>query len=173
MSSTSAVFVGGGTQLVRCAQAWREAGQTVAFVATRIAEFAQWARGNGIAHGDPSEIPDIAFDYLFSVANLEVLDMRLVRRAAKLAINFRDGPLPRYAGLNATSWAILAGEATHGITWHEMTERGDAGRIVKQVHFPIANDETALGLNARCYEAGLTAFAEIAHDAARGDLQLA
>ena len=173
MSSTSAVFVGGGTLLVRCAQAWREAGHTVAFVATRNAEIAQWARGNGIAHGDPSEIPDIAFDYLFSVANLEVLDMRLVRRAAKLAINFHDGPLPRYAGLNATSWAILAGEATHGITWHEMTERVDAGRIVKQVHFPIANDETALGLNARCYEAGLTAFAEIAHDAARGDLQLA
>src|SRR3569832_1850787 len=147
MSSTSAVFVGGGTLLVRCAQAWREAGHTVAFVATRNAEIAQWARGKGIAHGDPSEIPDIAFDYLFSVANLEVLDMRLVRRAAKLAINFHDGPLPRYAGLNATSWAILAGEATHGGAWRGGAGRGGAGRGGGRGRGPGAGGGAARGLN--------------------------
>ena len=34
------------------------------------------------------------------------------------AVNFHDGPLPAYAGLNAPVWAILNREATHGITWH-------------------------------------------------------
>src|SRR6185369_709630 len=93
-------------------------------------------------------------------------------RAGRLAINFHDGPLPRYAGLNATSWALLAGEKTHGVTWHEMTNRPDAGRIARQRLFPIDDGETALSLNTRCYEAGLDAFVDIARELAKGDLQL-
>lgn len=170
MSSTSAVFVGGGTLLVRCAQAWRDAGHEVAFIATRNPEIAQWAQANGVAHG--SEPSDAGCDYLFSVANLEVLPAAIIARARKLAINFHDGPLPRHAGLNATAWALLAQETEHGVTWHEMTDRVDAGRIVKQRLFPVAGNETALSLNARCYEAGLAAFAEIAAEVARGDLRL-
>ncbi|HEY8048784.1 MAG TPA: formyltransferase family protein, partial [Ramlibacter sp.] len=177
MSSTSAVFVGDGTLLARCAQAWCDAGHTVAFVATRNAEVAQWARQQGIAHrliaaGEAVDLPQLGFDYFFSVANLEVLPPALLRRARKLAINFHDGPLPRYAGLNAPAWALVQGEREHGVTWHEMTDRVDAGRIVKQKTFAIAPDETALSLNARCWEAGLAAFAEIASDAARGELPL-
>jgi natural product biosynthesis luciferase-like monooxygenase protein len=177
MSSTSAVFVGDGTLLVRCAQAWADAGHGIAFVATRHPDIAQWAQGAGIAHGlfapgEPLQAPDAPFDYLFSVANLEVLPAALVTRPRKLAINFHDGPLPRYAGLNATSWALIHGEKEHGVTWHEMTERVDAGRIVRQVTFPIAPGDTALGLNARCWEAGVASFAEIAQDVARGGLTL-
>ena len=33
--------------------------------------------------------------------------LRLPRR---MAINFHDGPLPRYAGLNTPVWALLNGE---------------------------------------------------------------
>ena len=51
-----------------------------------------------------------------------------------LAVNFHDGPLPRYAGLNVTSWAILGRETTHGVTWHEMTARPDAGRHPGAAH---------------------------------------
>jgi natural product biosynthesis luciferase-like monooxygenase protein len=171
MSSANAVFVGSGSLLARCAQAWRDAGHEVAFVATSHPEIAHWAQESGMAHG--AQLPqDTGFDYLFSVANLKVLPPALIARARKLAINFHDGPLPRYAGLNATSWALLAREREHGITWHEMTDRVDAGRIVKQKLFAIGEGETALSLNAHCYEAGLAAFAEIAQDAARGDLHL-
>ena len=175
--NASAVFIGDGTLLVRCAQAWADAGHTVAFVATRNAEIAQWAQSAGIAHrrfesAQPLEVEAQDFDYLFSVANLEVLPASLVQRARKLAINFHDGPLPRYAGLNATSWALINGETEHGITWHEMTDRVDAGRIVRQHRFAIAPGENALGMNARCYEAGLAAFTQIAGDVARGELAL-
>jgi natural product biosynthesis luciferase-like monooxygenase protein len=174
MSSTNAVFAGSGSLLVRCAQAWRDAGHDIAFIATGNPDIARWAQDNGVPHvANASELPqDIAFDYLFSVANLQVLPASLTGRARKLAINFHDGPLPRYAGLNATSWALMAREPEHGITWHEMTERVDAGRVVRQKLFPLAQAETALSLNARCYEAGLAAFVEIAQDAARGELPL-
>ena len=46
------------------------------------------------------------------------------------AINFHDGPLPGYAGLNVTTWALLAGEREHAVTWHLMTADVDAGEIV-------------------------------------------
>src|SRR3569832_2066246 len=66
----------------------------------------------------------------------------------------------------------MAQETEHGITWQELTPRVDAGRIVQQKRFAIGADETALTLNARCWEAGLAAFAEIAQDVARGSLHL-
>jgi natural product biosynthesis luciferase-like monooxygenase protein len=117
-------------------------------------------------------MPALEFDYLFSVANLEVLPAGLIKQARKLAINFHDALLPRYAGLNATSWALMAQEKTHGVTWHEMLAELDAGRIVRQVSFDIADGDTALSLNARCYEAGLEAFVSIAQDLRKGELLL-
>jgi natural product biosynthesis luciferase-like monooxygenase protein len=176
MSSASAVFVGDGSLLVRCAQAWKEAGHTVKLVASANEEILAHARSSGIetTRIDPDAIrlPLADFDYLFSVANLHLIDPAIVARAGRLALNFHDGPLPRYAGLNATSWALMAGETIHGVTWHEMTDMPDAGRIAKQVIFTIQDDETALSLNARCYEAGLASFTEIAREIARGDLAL-
>src|SRR3569833_2954604 len=142
MSSTSAVFVGDGTLLARCGQAWLDAGHRIAFVGTRNAEIAQWAQAQGIAHrrfapGEAVTVPEGAFDYFFSVANLEVLPAALIGRAGQLAVNFHDGPLPRYAGLSAPAWALLNGEREHGITWHEMTPRVDAGRIVRRANFAV------------------------------------
>ena len=118
------------------------------------------------------EVPAGEFDYLFSVANLRVLPAALIARARKLALNFHDAPLPRYAGLNATSWALMAQEKDHGVTWHEMTPAVDAGRIVRQATFAIGPAETAFSLNTKCYEAGLAIFESIVQDIARGDLSL-
>src|SRR4051812_17860985 len=176
MSSTRAFFVGDGSLLVRCADAWQAAGHTIAGVATANADIARWADANGIALspiGDgPVAIPPGSFDYLFSVANLRMLPPALLARASRMAINFHDGPLPRYAGLNAPAWALLHQEASHGITWHEMAAKVDAGRIVRQATFALQPGETALSLNTRCYEAGLAAFTAIAQDIARGELTL-
>ena len=36
-------------------------------------------------------------------------------------INFHDGPLPRYAGLYVTAWALMNRETSHGVTWHVET----------------------------------------------------
>src|SRR4051812_17301169 len=103
MSSTSAVFVGDGSLLIRCAQAWRAAGQAIRGVASRNTEVLDWAYANDVRcvkldDEAPLELPPLEFDYLFSVANLRVLPADLIARARKLAVNFHDGPLPRYAG---------------------------------------------------------------------------
>ena len=51
--------------------------------------------------------------------------------------NFHDGPLPRYAGLFSSSWAIVNNEKTHGVTWHKITKKIDAGDIVASKKFKI------------------------------------
>ena len=77
------------------------------------------------------------------------------------AANFHDSLLPRYAGLNAPAWALLAGETQHGVTWHAITDRIDEGDIYVQSTFDIDEDETALTLNAKCFEAGIASFVEL------------
>ena len=177
MISTSAVFVGNGSLLIQCADAFRNAGHSILAIASHNPAILKWAAEQGFESiamepGKSLTIPSLEFDYLFSVANLEVLPSGLINQARKLAINFHDALLPRYAGLNATSWALMAQEKAHGVTWHEMLAAVDAGRIVRQASFDIADGDTALSLNARCYEAGLEAFVSIAQDLGKGELFL-
>ena len=169
MSNASAAFIGDGSLLIQCAEAFLDAGHAIRFVASHTQNILQWADSKGIqavrldAESD-IEVPAGEFDYLFSVANLRVLPAALIARARKLAVNFHDAPLPRYAGLNATSWALMAQEKDHGVTWHEMTPAVDAGRIVRQATFAIGPAETAFSLNTKCYEAGLAIFKSIVQD---------
>src|SRR6476659_9154377 len=47
-------------------------------------------------------------------------------------IMFNIGPLPRYGGVNAYSWAIINGEKHHGVTWHYLDQGIDTGDIIAQ-----------------------------------------
>ncbi len=174
-----AVFVGEGSLLIRCADAFRAAGHQVVAVCSANAAVLQWAAAQGLATQalaeDGTAGPDLSaldFDYLFSVAHLRVLPAATLAGAKGLAINFHDALLPDFPGLNATAWALMSGAKTHGVTWHEMTPAVDAGRILRQLGFTVAPDDTALSLNAKCYEAGLASFAALLQDLTRGSYVL-
>ncbi len=132
---------------------------------------AEWDRGVAAAHGirtvpfDASlasalqtALANEPFDYLLSIANLRVIPANVLALPLRGAIDFHDGPLPRYAGLHATSWALLHGERTHGVTWHAIAGGIDEGDILAQELVEIEDDERALTLNAKCYEAGIRTF---------------
>ncbi|MCB1389359.1 MAG: LLM class flavin-dependent oxidoreductase [Rhodobacteraceae bacterium] len=162
MSPFSCVLVGNESLLVQCAKVLTGRGHRIVTVASHNADVIGWANGAGIPVIAPGkgieERVTAEFDWLLSIANLSVLPDALLARAAKGAVNFHDGPLPRYAGLNAPVWALLAGEARHGITWHLIEGGVDEGDIVEQSLFDIAPDETAFSLNARCYGAAIESF---------------
>lgn len=104
------------------------------------------------------------FDYFFSVVNEQIIPLNIIKKARKAAINFHDSLLPRYAGLHATSWAILNQEKIHGVSWHQMTEVIDAGDIYKQEKIKIEANDTALILNMKCYELALSLFESLIND---------
>jgi len=158
----NALFIGNGSLLMQCAQIWLDRGQQISGVVTDAPEIHDWAVDQGFAvFGDIKQVPDLPMEWLFSVANLKMLPAAFLARAKHGTVNFHDGPLPRYAGLNAPVWALLAGEKTHGITWHLMQDRADTGGIIDQRHFDITADDTALSLNTKCYAAGIDGFAAL------------
>lgn len=164
--SISAIIVGHESLALQCARKWREAGHEIGAVVTRHHGFAEWARAEGIHLIEPGpgladRLGGFAPDWLLSIANLDMLDEKTLSVATQGAVNFHDGPLPRYAGLNAPVWARLAGETKHGITWHLIESGVDTGDIILQSEFEIAPDDTALALNTKAYEAGLSSFDEL------------
>ena len=159
--------MGDGSLLVQCGETLRARGHEIAAVATTTASIADWAMRHGIAVV-ASETRDLAqdlapftYDWFFSIANLRLVPEPVWTRAREGAANFHDGPLPRYAGLNTPAWAILKGETAYGVTWHALTDSIDKGNIYADAAFEISDADTALSLNAKCFEAGMTSFASL------------
>ncbi|WP_349367873.1 MupA/Atu3671 family FMN-dependent luciferase-like monooxygenase [Salinarimonas sp.] len=159
----SCILVGEESLLVQCGEIIRAHGHRIEAVATRNREIAAWAETAGatvVAPGaDLAErLPPTSVDWLFSIANRSLLPEAALRLAERGAINFHDGPLPAYAGLNAPVWALINRERRHGVTWHLIEEGIDSGDVLEQRLFEIAPDETALTLNMRCYAAAIETF---------------
>lgn len=100
-------------------------------------------------------------DLLLNVHSLYVIHPALVTAPRIGSFNLHPGPLPRYAGLNAVSWALYQGETHHGVTLHWMVDRIDAGPLVSQTLFPIEDEDTALTLSAKCVRLGLPLIEEL------------
>ncbi|BAZ48976.1 amino acid adenylation [Nostoc sp. NIES-4103] len=162
----SCIIIGEGTLPIQCAEILRDKGHDIYGVVSVDNSVHTWAESNKIPHIQPSDnlrefLSQQPFDYLLSIVNPSVLPEEILELPRQCAINYHDAPLPRYAGVNATSWALMNQEKTHGVTWHVMAVTVDAGDILKQVIIDIADDETALTLNGKCYEAALNAFNQL------------
>jgi natural product biosynthesis luciferase-like monooxygenase protein len=186
MSGTfSTVVVGDESLTIQCADLLRERGHAIHAVVTGSPEVRRWAEERSLRVLDASilrkdDARDTrlaaagltrgAVDWLLSIANLRVLPDALLAVGRSGAINFHDGPLPRYAGLHATTWALLAHERTHGVSWHLVEGGIDEGRVLVQREVAIADDETALTLNAKCYAAGIESFRDLEAGLASGSI---
>jgi methionyl-tRNA formyltransferase len=97
-------------------------------------------------------------DFVFSAYNMQILRRELLGIARMGTINFHNGPLPRYRGVNVYSWAIVNGETEYGVAWHMVDEGIDSGDIVGEARFPIAADERPTTLVAKGFKAGVQAL---------------
>ncbi len=162
----SAIFIGNESLAQQCAEKWLGAGHTIAALVTRNDDLRTWGQQRGFHVLNPGSglavrLAGYKPDWLLSVANLDILDDDTLAIPHRGAVNFHDGPLPRYAGLNAPVWARLNGESKHGITWHLIESGVDTGDIVSQSTFDISAIDTALTLNTKAYEAALRSFDDV------------
>lgn len=86
---------------------------------------------------------------IISANNIYIFTKELCDKEEFTIINYHSSLLPKYAGMNATTWAIYHGENEGGITWHYVDAQIDHGRILKQKKCAIEKDMTALQLNRR------------------------
>ncbi|MEW9918953.1 MupA/Atu3671 family FMN-dependent luciferase-like monooxygenase [Marimonas sp. MJW-29] len=169
-----AVLMGDESLTIACGDMMLAGGHSIPAVVTRDDSVRHWAEGQGIAvHRDPRDLlgASVAADWLLSIANLRLIPDDVLALPTKGAINFHDGPLPRYAGLNTPAWAIINGETTHGVSWHMIEGGVDEGDLLAQRIIDIAPDETAFSLNSKCYAAGMESFASVLAQLEAGTLE--
>ncbi|MCA1370153.1 amino acid adenylation domain-containing protein, partial [Bradyrhizobium sp. BRP14] len=171
----SGIFVGSGTLAISCAQLAMETGHDIRAVLCGDAIFANWAaRANIPCMASVEELSSFLktepAEWLFSVVNPFILPVDVLERISQGVFNYHDGPLPRYAGTHATSWALLAQETEHAITWHLVDDGVNLGDIAVQRQVLVTPADTALTLNLKCYEAAIEGFRELLACLAAGKL---
>ncbi|MEH6646336.1 MupA/Atu3671 family FMN-dependent luciferase-like monooxygenase [Sulfitobacter sp.] len=161
----SCVILGDQSLTIACADMIAAGGHNVIAVISSDADVRGWAQAKGIVVLDKpadlagAELP--AFDWLLSIANLRIIPDAALALPLKGSVNFHDGPLPRYAGLNTPAWAIINGETQHGVSWHVIEGGVDEGDLLAQELIDIAADDTAFSLNSKCYAAGMESFGRV------------
>ncbi|GAB4019206.1 amino acid adenylation domain-containing protein [Spirosoma koreense] len=165
----SCFIIGNGTLLIECTTILREKGYLVRGVISQDPQVRTYCDKAGLLYADASLqfvtlLEEAPFDLLFSISNGYVLPEEVLRLPRFHTINYHDGPLPAYAGVHATFWALLNGERTHGITWHLVDTGIDTGAIVKQSRFPIEDKETSISLNIKSYAAAVHSFQELINE---------
>ncbi len=168
----SCFVIGGTSLLIHCADMLMQMGHQILGVISADEPVIRWARSQNLSVTSPKNIASTlkqrSFDYLFSIVNDHILSDEVVQLARQGAINYHDALLPKYAGTHATSWALMNQETSHGISWHYVSEKVDAGDTLKQRRVEISVGETAFTLNTKCYEAAISAFSDLIDDLANG-----
>ena len=98
------------------------------------------------------------FDFLFNILSKKIIDEKILKNIKYLSINFHDGPLPKYAGLYSSTWAIINGEKSHGCCWHKIVKKIDAGEIFERAKFKINDKITAYEIDLRSIFFGKICF---------------
>ena len=124
----------------------------------------------GPDHSTATFLADHPCDILLSVANGRILTPADLAEPRIAAINYHNGPLPAYAGMWVTAWAVANGESGHGITWHRIDAGLDTGAVLVQRKFDLAPDETTATLNARCTAEAIAALDDLFALVASGNL---
>ncbi|SUZ31274.1 Dimodular nonribosomal peptide synthase [Roseibaca ekhonensis] len=175
MTQFNSILIGDETLTAECGAQLLARGHRIGAVVTDNPRVADWAAGAGLnvlapGAGLAARLAGLQADWLFNIAGLRMLPRNVLDLPALGAINFHDGPLPRHAGLNAPVWALLEGEARHGIAWHVIEDGVDTGDVLVSAEFDISPEDTALTLNTKCFSAGLDSFAQVLDMLAAGQL---
>jgi methionyl-tRNA formyltransferase len=171
-----------GAQVLKAVHAAPEAPEVAAVVTTtetvgrRRPQVAAAAAKLGLDVRSASELGTSSFaelirnldvDLLLNIHSLVVLGSDVVHAARIGSFNLHPGPLPRFAGLNAPSWAIYEGQAAHAVTLHWMDAGIDTGAIAYHASFAIEDSDTGLSLTAKCVRHGLPLVLRLVADATR------
>ncbi|MBM7774796.1 amino acid adenylation domain-containing protein [Actinokineospora baliensis] len=172
---TDCVVLGGTRVALRVTARLVEAGVRVRAVLTDDPVFAAWLAERDIPVLAPTAdlvgpLAGNPVDYLISVVNFRLLTAEELALPRVAAINFHDGPLPRYGGSNVAAWAIYEGAARHAATWHAMVPAVDAGPVLAERWFPVREHSTALSLTYEAAEVGIALFEELVPHVVAGTL---
>lgn len=110
-------------------------------------------------------------DVLVVVAYGELLRRHVLELAPAGCLNVHPSLLPRWRGASPIPAAILAGDATTGVSIMKLVRRLDAGPVVARQAVAVEPSDTTGTLGARLASLAATMLPEVALAWVRGDLQ--
>jgi methionyl-tRNA formyltransferase len=88
------------------------------------------------------ELQALDLDLIVSVAAPEIFRLELLRTPRLGCLNVHSGRIPRYRGMMPCFWQVLHGEDAITITIHRMTERLDAGDVLRTRSVPVRDRDS-------------------------------
>ena len=83
---------------------------------------------------------------------MRILTTDFVRALRGTMLNVHPSLLPKYTGLKTHQRALDAGETTHGVSIHFVTEELDGGPVIAQAEVSISPDDTPESLAEKVQE---------------------
>ncbi len=166
-SNARCVVIGDTGMALLCTEKLLRRGFKVLAVVSSDPEMQKYSREHNLPFYDLDQtnisetLEQYEFDYLFSIINGKIIRQNVLDMPRKFAINYHDAPLPRYAGMYATSWALINQEKIHAVSWHVMTAEVDAGDILVQKKVVIKPEDNVDLLDAKCFQAAIEGFDEL------------
>jgi methionyl-tRNA formyltransferase len=69
-----------------------------------------------------------------------------LRASFRGIVNYHNGALPEYRGLNATAWSVYFGEATSAFSYHWLTQAIDAGDVIATGTVPVVSAASVVAI---------------------------
>ncbi len=148
--------------LVRCAESLLQRHHVIEGIVSRAEAIARWAAQQGIPvlgrDAVAAHVSRGTTDVLASITYPALIAPEVIAGVKHAAVNYHDGPLPRYAGMNGSAWALHHAESRHAIVWHHLTAGLDDGDIIERRDVDIEARETSVSLNIKNTALALEAF---------------
>jgi methionyl-tRNA formyltransferase len=155
-SSLSVLVVGAEGAGRRAFRAVAEMSQAAVAVVTDDGGLSSFAVESGVPVLPGAAVENSTFAEWIELNGVDILLHPDVVRAPRIgSFNLHPGPLPRYAGLMAPSWALFNGESSHAVTLHWMEQGIDTGPVAYESPFPISSSDTGLSVSLRCVKHGI------------------
>lgn len=87
-------------------------------------------------------------------------------------INIHHGNLPRQRGRANINWAIINDEPSVTVSIHEAAPELDAGRIIRQFHYPIDSDDDVTSIYGKINASLSASLADVCYDYLNDKLSL-
>lgn len=91
-------------------------------------------------------------DLIVLAGFMRILTANFVHHYQGRLLNIHPSLLPKYQGLNTHQRAIDAGDKSHGVSVHFVTEELDGGPVILQANVPIFPEDNADDLAKRVHE---------------------
>ncbi|WP_336146194.1 phosphoribosylglycinamide formyltransferase [Marinobacter salarius] len=91
-------------------------------------------------------------DLIVLAGFMRILTTDFVRALRGTMLNVHPSLLPKYTGLKTHQRALDAGETTHGVSIHFVTEELDGGPVIAQAEVSISPDDTPESLAEKVQE---------------------